>query len=145
MQQRYAYRWQKGYSMTVEFIIPGKPQGKERPRLSKSHTYTPAKTKAYEETVGWIYKAHNFPELKGAIGAEITIYYAIPKGTNKTDKEAMLDQKIRPTVRPDIDNILKAIFDSLNGIAYKDDNQIVSVIARKYYSDNPRVDVFLCN
>ena len=47
----------------------------------------------------------------------------------------------RPTKKPDLDNIIKAIADSLNGIAYKDDAQIVELKSKKFYSDTPRVEV----
>lgn len=43
----------------------------------------------------------------------------------------------------DLDNIIKSVADSLNGIAYKDDSQIVEVVSKKYYSDKPRVEVIL--
>ena len=59
----------------------------------------------------------------------------------KQVKELMKENKIRPTKKPDFDNISKVIADSLNGIAYKDDAQIVSAIFQKYYSDEPRVEV----
>ncbi|WP_320408270.1 RusA family crossover junction endodeoxyribonuclease [Paraclostridium bifermentans] len=36
---------------------------------------------------------------------------------------------------------MKAIADSLNGIAYKDDAQIVEVVSKKFYSERPRVEV----
>lgn len=42
--------------MKYEFIIPGEPMGKERPRFSHVgkyvHTYTPPKTVRYEKKVG---------------------------------------------------------------------------------------------
>ncbi|WP_139353333.1 RusA family crossover junction endodeoxyribonuclease, partial [Clostridioides difficile] len=50
---------------------------------------------------------------------------------------------LRPNKKPDIDNVVKIIADSLNEIAYKDDTQIVEVVASKYYSDKPRVEVIL--
>ena len=50
---------------------------------------------------------------------------------------------ISPTKKPDLDNIAKAILDSLNGIAYKDDSQIVSLLISKKYSDRPRVEIAL--
>ena len=53
----------------------------------------------------------------------------------------MADGKIRPTKKPDADNIMKAVADALNGIAYKDDSQIVNVTIAKWYSDTPRVEV----
>lgn len=53
----------------------------------------------------------------------------------------MLDRKIRPTKKPDWDNIGKIICDSLNGVAYRDDAQIVDSMVRKFYSETPRVVV----
>jgi Holliday junction resolvase RusA-like endonuclease len=46
-----------------------------------------------------------------------------------------------PDKKPDIDNILKAIFDSLNGYAFADDVQIVQVYAEKQYADEPFLEV----
>lgn len=40
----------------------------------------------------------------------------------------------------DIDNLLKAVFDSLNGIAWKDDGQIVWLQAHKRYTVVPGVE-----
>lgn len=48
---------------------------------------------------------------------------------------------IRPTKKPDTDNVLKVIADSLNQIAYKDDAQVVDASVRKFYSRNPRTVV----
>lgn len=46
--------------------------------------------------------------------------------------------------RRDLDNILKPLFDSLIGIAYNDDSQIVEINAKKYYSKNPKkIGVFV--
>ena len=42
-----------------------------------------------------------------------------------------------PLKKPDIDNCIKVILDSLNGIAYKDDSQVVSLKIEKYYADKP--------
>lgn len=53
----------------------------------------------------------------------------------------MLENEISPTIKPDTDNIAKSILDSLNGIAYKDDKQIVSLKVDKYYSEIPSVSV----
>ena len=48
---------------------------------------------------------------------------------------------IRPTKKPDCDNVIKAILDSLNQIAYHDDTQVVDLQIRKFYSHKPRVVV----
>ena len=53
----------------------------------------------------------------------------------------MIDRLIRPIRKPDWDNVGKIICDALNGIAYRDDAQIVDALVRKFYSDTPRVIV----
>ena len=55
----------------------------------------------------------------------------------------MAKGEIRPTVKPDWDNIGKIISDALNGIAYKDDAQVVSCTVEKRYSNTPCVEVWL--
>ena len=39
-----------------------------------------------------------------------------------------------PVSKPDLDNMVKAVGDAMNGIAYSDDSQIVSLKARKVYA-----------
>ena len=55
----------------------------------------------------------------------------------------MLDKVIRPTKKPDVDNITKSILDSLNGIAYKDDSQVTGLEVMKEYGEIPMVRVIL--
>ena len=61
----------------------------------------------------------------------------MPKYKRKMIEEGTL----YPIVKPDIDNVAKAILDALNGVVYKDDNQIVELHIKKLYSDEPRVIV----
>lgn len=51
--------------------------------------------------------------------------------------------EIRPTVKPDMDNVIKAIFDALNGVVWNDDVQVVLAQVGKYYSEQPEVRVFV--
>ena len=55
----------------------------------------------------------------------------------------MLENEISPTIKPDTDNIAKSILDSLNGIAYKDDKQVIRLIVEKWYADIPSVNVMI--
>ena len=50
---------------------------------------------------------------------------------------------MRPTVKPDCDNLAKSILDSLNGLAYQDDKQVVELSIKKYYAENAEVRVRL--
>ena len=66
---------------------------------------------------------------------------SIPKSVSKKKRGLMLEGMLRPTKKPDMDNVVKIIADSLNQIAYRDDTQIVDCQCRKFYSDDPRVEV----
>nr|DAG40359.1 MAG TPA: Endodeoxyribonuclease RusA [Caudoviricetes sp.] len=69
----------------------------------------------------------------------------IPKSATKAKRELMLTGKIRPTVKPDWDNLGKLVSDALNGIAYDDDKSVVDASVRKYYSDRPRTQITVCD
>lgn len=128
----------------IRFTIPGEPFGKQRPRVTKFGTYTPEKTANYENLVKLCFRQeHKGKLLEGPLDISITAYYPVPKSTSKKKAGLMLAQLIRPTKKPDCDNIVKIVCDALNNIAYKDDAQVVSCKVSKFYSDRPRVVVKL--
>ncbi len=130
--------------MRVRFIIPGEPVGKGRPRFVRNgHTYTPDKTRNYERLVRASYLQTKEGRLHGAIEMTVDAFFRIPASRSKKDKAAMDRGEILPTKRPDADNILKAIADGLNGVAYDDDAQIVKATVRKAYAEKPYVCVML--
>ncbi|WP_163360796.1 RusA family crossover junction endodeoxyribonuclease, partial [Klebsiella aerogenes] len=49
-------------------------------------------------------------------------------------KTAALLGLLKPTSKPDIDNLLKAVADGMNGIVYADDAAIVSFSCSKVYA-----------
>ena len=132
----------------IKFTIPGPPKGKGRPRVVNrggfSKAYTPKDTVAYENLVkmeyGYQVKGFRFPE-DAQLDMRILAFYSIPKSVSKKKRGQMLTGMVRPTKKPDMDNVVKIIADSLNQIAYKDDTQIVDCQCRKFYSDDPRVEV----
>ncbi|KEH90599.1 RusA family crossover junction endodeoxyribonuclease [Clostridium botulinum] len=130
----------------IELIVPGEPMGKQRPRMSTrtGKAYTPKKTVLYENWVKECYCiSKDKKHLTGAIKAHIKVYMSIPKSTSKKKRQEMISEKIRPTKKPDLDNIAKIILDSLNGLAYEDDKQIVSLQVNKFYGTEPKVIVQL--
>lgn len=129
--------------MTYEFEVPGKVIGKGRPRLN-SYTgavYTPTRTKDYESLVEqyFLLKYPRFKALEGRIKVNIIAYFAIPKTTKKSDINEMLENNISPTKKPDIDNIVKVVLDSMNKFAFKDDNQITKLKVEKKYALEDKV------
>lgn len=129
--------------MIYEFEVPGKVVGKGRPRLN-SYTgvvYTPTKTKDYETLVEqyFLLKYPRFKILEGRLKVSILAYFAIPKSTKKSDINEMLENNISPTKKPDIDNIVKIVLDSMNRFAFKDDIQITKLEVEKRYGLEEKV------
>ena len=131
--------------MIYEFEVPGKIIGKGRPRLN-SYTgvvYTPTRTKDYESLVEqyFLLKYPRFKALEGRIKVSIIAYFSIPKTTKKADINEMLENNISPTKKPDIDNIVKSILESMKKFAFKDDNQITKLEVEKKYAIEDKVYV----
>lgn len=133
--------------MDITITILGEPRAKARPRFSRKtgYAYTPDKTVAYEELIRQRYLEQTTERFAddAEIYAVVTAYYGIPKSVSKKKAQAMRAGDIKPTKRPDVDNILKIVFDSLLGVAYRDDAQIVWCVCGKFYDDVPRVEVRL--
>lgn len=123
----------------------GEPNGKERPRFCHNgQIYTPKQTTTYEQQIIFDYykqcgnvKFNENSQLELSVAA----YFKIPKSGSKKKKAEMRIGDIRPTKKPDGDNILKAVADALNGVCYKDDKNIVKMSIEKFYSDVPRIEV----
>ena len=132
----------------AKFTVYGEPKGKGRPRFNTKtgHAITPKDTVSYENLVKleWqtAYGTENFPK-EAMLDMRILAYYGIPKSKSKKIKEQMAKGLLRPTKKPDMDNVVKIIADSLNQVAYRDDTQIVDCQCRKFYSDSPRVEVMI--
>ena len=133
----------------VKFTVPGPPKGKQRPRVVSRggfvRAYTPKETIDYENLVRKCYKEQiGDKKLEGPISATILMYLPIPKSASKKKQMKMLQGDIMPAKRiVDIDNGCKSCMDACNGLAFDDDSQVVTLISSKYYSDNPRAEIFL--
>lgn len=128
----------------ISFFVPGKPQGKGRPRFTREgHTYTPDATKDYETRVKLAYKQAGGKKIDGAVSAFIHAYFAVPKSDPKKKREEKLSDVFTCTLKPDCDNIAKIILDALNGLAYDDDKQIAELVVCKSYCVSPGVSVSL--
>ena len=114
--------------MKQTFIIQEKPIAKQRPRFNGNHAYTPQKTVSYENIVSWSYKLAHKEKLNGSLKMCLKFNFKIPKSRKDVKVGDYYSQK------PDIDNLCKAIQDSLNGIAYDDDSQIVILESVKVWN-----------
>lgn len=136
--------------MTFKLTIPGEPKGKGRPRFTRQgHTFTPQATANYENLVKVLF-VQAYPDTQPIpqgtpCTARLTAYFAIPQSAGKKKSADMESGGIRPTKKPDTDNIAKIVLDALNGLAYHDDSQVVDLTVIKTYSRDPRVEVEICD
>jgi Holliday junction resolvase RusA-like endonuclease len=107
--------------------------------------YTDAKTLGYEAAVAdEAMRAMGSSEpLETPIQLQMTAYYPIAKSWSKKKRQQALDGELYPMCKPDLDNVLKAVLDAMNGIVYVDDAQVVNFVVSKRYSDDPRIEVYL--
>lgn len=122
--------------------IPVKPVGKARhrsARLPNGQIIAYNDTKARGDIETFItYARPCAPEkpIEGPVRFEVVVNLPIPKSWSKKKRTAALTGKLWPVGKPDADNYLKFACDCLNGLAWKDDSQIVVAICSKFYSDN---------
>ena len=129
--------------MKYEFEVIGNIVGKERPRINTytGRVYTPGRTKDYELLIQQYFKI-KYPHskmLEEKIKIDIIAYFKIPKSTSKIKTVEMLENKITPIKKPDIDNIAKSVLDAMNGYVFKDDNQVCKLNIEKRYGLEEKV------
>jgi Holliday junction resolvase RusA-like endonuclease len=134
-------------SGAVHFFVPGKPQGKGRPRASRAgrhiRLYTPEKTASYESMVALAASQAMVDRalIDGPVSVTVRMRHPVPKSWSKKKQAAALDGCVLPTVKCDADNCVKAIFDAINGVVWVDDVQVVDLTLTKRYAAVPGVHV----
>ena len=116
-------------------VVEGKIKGKARPRVYNGRAITPKDTINYENWVKLCYQQQGGKHLEGPIRARVIAYYKVPKSYTKKRVQAIREGLEYPCKTPDIDNCIKIILDSLNGIAYSDDKQVVEITAIKRWTE----------
>tara|TARA_R110000824_G_scaffold319823_1_gene506805 strand:+ start:136 stop:537 length:402 start_codon:yes stop_codon:yes gene_type:complete len=113
----------------MEWTFPISPVAASRPRVSKHGAYFTGPYKKFRtdminlvpEVIG-----DGFLPLDYPLSVDVELYVKRPKKTKLLSPRA------------DIDNYLKAVFDSLNGSLWEDDKQIQTVYAIKQWA--PSID-----
>lgn len=134
--------------MKCVFDIVPEPQG--RPRFARRgkiiQTYDPPKSRKFKKELRQLaeiehskspYKA----KQRQPIIVKLKIYRPMLKSFSKIKHLKAVEGILRPSTKPDIDNYIKGVLDSLNGLFWHDDGQIVELHVGKYYSDRPRIEM----
>ena len=134
----------------VTYIVYGEPIGKGRPRFARrgafTHAYTPEKTKTYEDEIRYMARAAMgaSPPLETPVTVAIYIRVEIPKSFSKQKRKDALAGILKPTKKPDIDNVAKCHLDAIQGgIIILDDKQVINLHVTKVYAETPAVEVMV--
>jgi Holliday junction resolvase RusA-like endonuclease len=69
------------------------------------------------------------------IPVRVEVDFYIAKGDSVPKK------RLYPSVKPDADKLLRAVLDSLTGVGFHDDGQVVEIVGKKHYGSPERVEV----
>jgi Holliday junction resolvase RusA-like endonuclease len=122
-----------------ELFIKTVPIPKGRPRFYGGHAVTPEKTRKYEKLIrdSW---THGIVEGK-SIMVDIEFRIPIPQSYSKKKKAEL--EWTPQNKKPDLDNLVKAVLDALNGVAFEDDSLISDINASKTYAEEPGVYIMV--
>lgn len=116
--------------MQCTFQYVGKVRGQGRPRFGKHGAYESPEDTEYKRVIAREYMEQGLPWFgDAALAVTITVVRHLPASTPKGIRSQP------DTMKPDIDNIAKAVLDALNNVAYFDDSQVVTLTVREH----PRV------
>lgn len=136
-------------SFMVMFSVYGEPVGKARARHRFNgkfvQSYTPKKTRDYEDEVRAMAKAAmgSSEPFNGPVTLFMYVNMSVPPSYSKKRREACLSGAERPTKKPDLSNIQKGIEDGMNGVVYLDDCQIVATRTSKRYDEIASVHIVI--
>lgn len=111
----------------IELFVHGEPVAQGRPRAFQRGGiigfYDPKESKGWKAEIAKEVKGHT-PFPSGIpLSMSVKFYLTKPKSV----------KRLHPTVKPDLDNYVKAVMDALKGI-WGDDCQVVELRASKQYA-----------
>jgi Holliday junction resolvase RusA-like endonuclease len=113
-------------------IIPGKPIAKKRPRFVRRGKFVGTYNCQETEEGRWILDAKQAITERAEAGTPVALkcwfIFDFPKSMSKKKRAGAVH-----TSKPDLDNCVKFVKDCLNGIAWHDDSQVVTLMAKKLY------------
>ncbi len=104
--------------------------GKQRPRHARGRgkPYTPSKTKRAEDEI-----RRRFKEASGGrwrlFGGPVSVCISYSRELAKTNPKFWAGRT--DLMKPDADNVAKLVLDAINGTAFVDDSQVVSLSVAK--------------
>lgn len=137
-----------GCNALICITIPGELRGKGRPRFTArggfARAFTDAKTVNAEAWVKACAVEAGAVPLDGPVSIAMQITVAVPASWSKRKRADALAGGLYPTGKPDLDNCVKLVADALNGVAWRDDKQIVRMDCRKAFGPVAQTILTIC-
>ena len=131
-------KW-KEISFTV-FILP-KPT--PRPRLGVQGCFYVKGANDNKQFFKRYVENKDIPLITTPTEIECRSYLPIPKSMHSVDKILAELGFIYPTSKPDVDNLVKAYCDMIQGLILYDDALVVKMVSEKFYSVKPRIEIII--
>ena len=131
----------------MKFTLYTKPVGQMRARACirgrHAGTYKAKEQEQREQSLAALLAEHRPPTpLEGPILLYVNCHFAIPSSKSKAWRQEALRGIVRPTTKPDADNLAKHLKDVMTQVGFwHDDKQVVELVVRKWYSLQARWDV----
>jgi len=119
------------------FVIPIDPIPWKRPGQSRYGRFDLQKAVKDQLRAIFIRGMDKHQPLLGKVHLSLIFHMPIPKSLPKKERDGWHSKK------PDLDNLIKLVLDSMNGICFRDDSQVCFIIAMKGYSDDPRTEILM--
>lgn len=127
----------------IKIILSGPPVPWTPSRVvSGKYAFSPRyKEKQHHQ---WEVRSQYLDEpMEGPMIIEALFHMSIPTSVSKKKRDKMISQEIMHITKPDIDNCFKYSIDCIKGIVLKDDNQVMCIHARKFYSETPQTVIHI--
>ena len=123
------------YIISHQFDINPVPAA--RPRVSRFSTYYPKKYTRFKKEMEALTGELDSTPCENLVCVSLKFKIKTPQSWSK--KKRLERENTYCNNNSDIDNYIKAMLDSLNGVYFMDDRQVVEVFASKKYSNEPRI------
>lgn len=109
--------------LILHLIVEGEPVPKQRVRTGKGRFYTPAKTLHHEELIEWSARDRVSEPTRNPVILEMDFFMGNAR-------------------KVDGDNLQKTVMDALNGVAWRDDSQVIEWTGHKHVDrEMPRTEL----
>lgn len=124
----------------IQFPVYIEPMGAVRmTQRSKWTDINAQRYLSYKGVIAMEARKHVQEPLGGPLRVTLWFYYPIPDSWSKKKRRESEGQFA--TVKPDVDNCVKGVFDALNKVAWKDDNLVAELVTQKRYSCKPMIEI----